>query len=443
MKKISYSLVFNRKKKLNKKGMALVQVEAYLNRRKMYFSTRVYLKPDQWDVKRRMVKNHPNSDALNRMLYDFIADIEQKELGLWQQRRSISLDSLKDSIEKPENNGNSFLTFFKEEVNNSSLKESTRQNHLSTLELLQEYMKYLVGIGDLALGNIRNQLCNIKKFLVYFNTLESICEITEEQIAEYFKLLQEEEIKAETVNRQIFDIHRFFVYLNAKGHIKRIIFDPNYFIQKVFPYHHDRSVQEDEYMEILQKLKFFPEVQRLIFLNLWATGLRISEVCTLKGGAYYWDGEDAWIKVYQIKMKAEKMIPISLVLYQIMKIYIKKHHIKPTDFLFKSKDGGAYRTGTFVKGFKANCKKYGIHISGETFKTHDYRHTLASSFYDEGVSIQTIRDYLGHNNENMTKQYIDYMPKRIEQANKEYFNQAENLLATGIIPKKRGEKTGK
>jgi len=63
-------------------------------------------------------------------------------------------------------------------------------------ELLQEYMKYQVGIGDLALGNIRNQLCYIKKFLVYFNTLESICEITEEQIAEYFKLLQEEEIKA-------------------------------------------------------------------------------------------------------------------------------------------------------------------------------------------------------------------------------------------------------
>lgn len=26
-------------------------------------------------------------------------------------------------------------------------------------ELLQEYMKYQVGIGDLALGNIRNQLC--------------------------------------------------------------------------------------------------------------------------------------------------------------------------------------------------------------------------------------------------------------------------------------------
>ena len=40
MEKISYNLVFNRKKRLNKKGMALVQVEAYLNRRKIYFSTK-------------------------------------------------------------------------------------------------------------------------------------------------------------------------------------------------------------------------------------------------------------------------------------------------------------------------------------------------------------------------------------------------------------------
>jgi len=34
MNKIIYSLVYNRKKCLNKKGMALVQVEAYLDRKK-------------------------------------------------------------------------------------------------------------------------------------------------------------------------------------------------------------------------------------------------------------------------------------------------------------------------------------------------------------------------------------------------------------------------
>lgn len=34
MEKISYNLVFNRKKNLNKRGMALIQVEAYLNKKK-------------------------------------------------------------------------------------------------------------------------------------------------------------------------------------------------------------------------------------------------------------------------------------------------------------------------------------------------------------------------------------------------------------------------
>lgn len=121
--------------------MALVQVEAYLNRRKIYFSTKIYLKPEQWDTKRRMVKGHPNADVLNCMLYEHIAAIEQIELGLWQQGKSISLELLKDSIDKPVSNGRSFLTFFREEVANSSLKESTRQNHLSTLELLQEFKK--------------------------------------------------------------------------------------------------------------------------------------------------------------------------------------------------------------------------------------------------------------------------------------------------------------
>ena len=72
MDKIIYSLVYNRKKSLNKKGMALVQVEAYLNRKKKYFSTKVYLSPDQWDFKKRMVKNHPNADAINHMLYEKI-----------------------------------------------------------------------------------------------------------------------------------------------------------------------------------------------------------------------------------------------------------------------------------------------------------------------------------------------------------------------------------
>ena len=45
MKKISYRPVYNRKNKLNEHGAALLQVEAYLERKKIYFSTHIYLSP--------------------------------------------------------------------------------------------------------------------------------------------------------------------------------------------------------------------------------------------------------------------------------------------------------------------------------------------------------------------------------------------------------------
>ena len=70
----------------------------------------------------------------------------------------------------------------------------------------------------------------------------------------------------------------------------------------------------------------------------------------------------------------------------------------------------------------------------DIFRSHDYRHTIATCFYDSGVSLQSIRDYLGHDYEEMTEQYIDYMPKKIEKASEGYFSR--HSLASYI---KRGE----
>ena len=143
MNKIIYSLVYNRKKSLNKRGVALVQVEAYLNRKKKYFSTKVYLRPDQWDAKKLLVKNHPNADALNRLIYEFMAMIEKRELELWQQGKPITLEILKEMLseQQEQEDKSSFIPFFKQEVMTSGLKESTKRNHLSTLALLQDFKK--------------------------------------------------------------------------------------------------------------------------------------------------------------------------------------------------------------------------------------------------------------------------------------------------------------
>ena len=78
MKKIIYRLVFNRKRHLNVQGKALLQVEASLGKKKVYFSTHIYLKPEQWDNKKKIIKNHPHAIELNYMILEFIIHLEQQ-----------------------------------------------------------------------------------------------------------------------------------------------------------------------------------------------------------------------------------------------------------------------------------------------------------------------------------------------------------------------------
>ena len=98
MGKICYRPVFNRTNRLNAQGKALLQVEAYLERKKIYFSTHIYLKPQQWNRKRCMVVRHPEADALNYFIRDYILKLEQKEMEIWRKGREVSLDALKQEL---------------------------------------------------------------------------------------------------------------------------------------------------------------------------------------------------------------------------------------------------------------------------------------------------------------------------------------------------------
>ncbi len=95
--------------------------------------------------------------------------------------------------------------------------------NLNNRKLLQEYARYQIGITGLTIGNIRSQQNYVKKFLKYLGPDVCALDVTEKQIGAYFKEIQQQEIQAETVNRQILDITKFYEYLKIKKHIKGIL----------------------------------------------------------------------------------------------------------------------------------------------------------------------------------------------------------------------------
>lgn len=85
------------------------------------------------------------------------------------------------------------------------------------------------------------------------------------------------------------------------------------------------------------------------------------------------------------------------------------------------------------------CRENKIANGEYLFQSHDYRHTVATMFYDSHVSLQSIRDYLGHTYEEMTRQYIDYMPQRIAKANDEFFEMQGSSLASWLKKEEKME----
>ena len=374
MEKISYNLVFNRKKRLNKRGMALVQVEAYLSRKKMYFSTKIYLKPEQWDAKRKMVKNHPNANVLNRMLYENIAAIEQTELGLWQQGKSISLDLLKNSIDKPLSNGRSFLTFFKEEIANSSLKESTRQNHLSTLELLQEFKKEVL-FTDLTFEFVSSFDNYLQSKGYHLNT-----------IAKHMKHLKRYINVA--INKEYMDIQKYAFR--------------KYKIKSIEGSHTHLAPEELHKFENLQLTGRYTRLQKTkdAFLFCCYAGLRYSDFTNLTSANIVEFHQETWIIYKSVKTGMEVRLPLYL-LFEAKGIQILQRYKDDLNSFFKLKDNSNINKELNILAGLAKIDK--------RVSFHTARHTNATLLLYNGANITTVQKLLGHKSVKTTQVYANIM----------------------------------
>lgn len=140
MKKIRYRLVYNRRGKLTRQGTALVQVEAYLEKRHMYMSTGVYLRPEHWDDETGTVTPaNPNHVNLNAFLFECMFNVEKVELELWRRGIRPSLQMVREQMGSRCTCDTSFHAFAEEHIRKSSRRKGSKENMRSTLKLLRTF----------------------------------------------------------------------------------------------------------------------------------------------------------------------------------------------------------------------------------------------------------------------------------------------------------------
>lgn len=377
MEKVIYSLVYNRKKSLNKKGTALVQVEAYLNRKKKYFSTKVYLKPDQWDVKRMLVKKHPNAEALNQLIYGYMAQIEKKELELWQQGKPITLEMLKKSLTIQEDSI-SFISFFRQEILNSSLKESTKRNQLSTIKLLKEFKREI-----------------------------SFSELTFEFISSFEYFLQSKRYHVNTIAKHMKHLKRYINVAINKEYmdIQKYAFR-KYKIKTVESSHTHLSPEELIELENLHLEGRHEKLQKSLdaFLFCCYAGMRYSDFISLSPVNIVEMHQKTWLIYRSVKTSTEVRLPLYLLFEGKGLIILKKYQDHLADFFHLQDNSNVNKELTIIARLAGLSKRISFHTA---------RHTNATLLIYNGISITTVQKLLGHKSVKTTQIYTNIMDMTI------------------------------
>ncbi len=373
-----YNVVYNRKKRLLSNGTALVQVEVYLNSKKKYFSTNIYLTPNQWDNKRRRVKNHPNAIKLNKQITDFTTQLQSIELDRRNQNKPFTLDILSNYIKGRFTN--SFTEFMANEIEDDrTSSNATKVGQRTTLKALKEFK------SSILFEHLTYELLTDFERFLYNKGLHT------NTVNKYFRHVRKFVNLA--INKDLFDLNRYpFRKFKAKTETtKREYLTPE-------------ELTRLETLKIPNKKKHLRKIRDMFLFSCY-TGLRFSDISALSKDKIKTIDGNTWIDT-KMQKTAE---PIKLPLYLLFKgkpIEILNRYILPDrNYIFDE------FTNQYVNRALKEISQLADINKRVTF--HTARHTQATFLLYKGVNITTVQKLLGHKKLQTTQIYSKVMDKTI------------------------------
>lgn len=374
MDKIKYRLVYNRKKQLNKQGTALVQVEASLNQRKVYFKTNIYLRPEHWDKRTAQVCNHPQANDLNAMLFEFVLHLQRIELELWKRGVPATLSLLKDAMKKNRPVNVTFPVFAKEYVTHSDRRESTKENLYTTITVLQEFRPGL-DFKDITYSFL-------KDFEVYLREKGNGINTVAKHLRQ-LRTLVNEAINQGYIHADAYPFRKFKIKQERDRH---------------------EFLTPDE-LRKLENLEVNDRKLRHVldaFLFCCYVGLRFSDFCQLSPANFIKINGKKWLYFKSIKTGIELRIPLHLLFEGKALAILERYSIE--EFASLGSNSEVNKALSVIAGM-ARIKKHVTY--------HTARHTCATLLIHQGVPITTVQKLLGHTSVKTTEIYSEILSNTI------------------------------
>ncbi len=221
--------------------------------------------------------------------------------------------------------------------------------------------------------------------------------------------------RATTTSRQLSSLKRFYRYCLRQGKIKA---DPTLRIDSPkLPRPLPKSLTEED----VEGLLAAPAVEQALGLRdkamletLYASGLRVSELVTLKLGQV---SQDMGVVRVMGKGSKERLVPLGEEALAWIRRYLKEARpallgVRSSDDLFVTARGAAMTRQMFWHLLRRHALKAGLK---KPISPHTLRHAFATHLSNHGADLRVVQLLLGHSDISTTQIYTHVARERLKQ----------------------------
>lgn len=289
-------------------------------------------------------------------------------------------------------------------------------------DIILNYKTYLLYDKQLSDNSAKSYLFDIEKYLLFIQNknIDKIDKIKKNDIIDYVNYIDEiDMLSTYSIARKMVTLKSFHYFLNIKYFIEDVsvnIENPKFY--KKIP--NALSIEEiDNLLDIKLDNEFSYRNKAMLEL-MYATGLRVSELCNLSINDINLD-ED-YVKCFG-KGSKERIVPFGNEASNYLKIYLDEYRNKLVkqvldEHLFLNNHGRKMTRQGFLFIIKSICREKGIN---KNITPHMLRHSFATHLLQNGADLRSIQIMLGHSNLSTTQIYTN-VSNQVLKENYELFH---------------------
>ena len=285
--------------------------------------------------------------------------------------------------------------------------------------LIKEYQYYLQSVKMMSQNSILsyvNDVTNYLNFLISKYQVDDMQDVSSEEIRGYLASLKKKKMSSASMSRNLCSVKSFHRFLYeeqyTKVNVSKEIAAPK--MEKKLPT--VLSIEEvTKLLDVVQGDKPLDKRNQAMLEMIYATGLRVSELCNIKITDLRFTSKQ--IRIFG-KGSKERIVPINdFALKKIRNYMMEARPIllgmkKDMGFLFLNNHGEVITRVGFFKILKTLCSEAGIE---KNVSPHTLRHSYATHLLEAGVDIRLIQEMLGHEDIATTQIYTHLSLNKIKE----------------------------